>query len=123
MAEVGDRIESTLVESTGKQEQNEQEDELQQEKELFFESTIGPLNAFREDMEQRMHSTFEVLLSIHEEIICLKARSNELLGQVEVETTALKKRKRMTLEWIENLKYKLQDIAGEYDQEDKYENS
>jgi len=107
MTEVGnrDRIETNIAESTEKQELNEQDDEMQQEKEIFFESTIGPLNAFREDMEQRMHSTFEVLLSIHEEILCLKSRSNELLGQVEVETTALKKRKRMTLEWIENLKY------------------
>mmetsp|Transcript_32029 Transcript_32029/g.43904 ORF Transcript_32029/g.43904 Transcript_32029/m.43904 type:complete len:109 (+) Transcript_32029:119-445(+) len=88
MTEIGERIESTLAESAEKQGQIEQEDELQQEKEIFFESTIGPLNAFREDMEQRMHSTFEVLLSIHEEIICLKARSNELLGQVEEETNA-----------------------------------
>ena len=88
--------------------------EQEQDNELAAE----PLHLFLDEVTSRIQSSYEVFASIHDELMCLRRDCSELQNEVAQKTTTLKKRRRETLKWIDNLKYKLRNIAGDYDSPD-----
>ncbi len=76
------------------------------------------MDLFTNEIHNRLHSSFQVFTNIHDELRSLRRDCHELQNDIAQETLTLKKRRRETLEWIDNLKYKLRNIAGDYDSPD-----
>ena len=77
-----------------------------------------PLFLFSNEINSRIHSSYAVFANIHDELMSLRRDCNDLQNDVALTTATLKKRRRETLKWIDNLKYKLRNIAGDYDSPD-----
>ena len=76
------------------------------------------MDLFTNEIHNRLQSSFQVFTNIHDELRSLRIDCHELQNDIAQETSTLKKRRRETLEWIDNLKYKLRNIAGDYDSPD-----